>query len=131
MKNTILKTFMVGMLSVLPVGMIYAMPACQKPEKTFILRFTSKNPGVSFNAHLMVMTNQGSHVTGITRVTPFETTATGNFVGLMLQSGTVNPEIKLELLEKKEAEENILLSGTGHDIFAHEDSDGMGYVTAR
>jgi hypothetical protein len=133
MKN-IFKIMLTISLSILPLSCIYAEDlADQKQEKTFILKFTSKNlyTPVRFSAQYMVMNTQGSYTVEVENVTPYRASVKGNFVGVMMQSIEKNPEVKLEILEEKNNEESLKLSGTGHSIFAHDDSNGMGFINAR
>ena len=102
--------------------------SAQAASKDFILRITSRDPGVFFKMIYMVMVNPVPYISGFDRVTPFEMKVRGNFVGIMLEANERDPQLKLEIIEEGS---QVNVSGLGHSIFAHEDAGGMGYINAR
>src|SRR5260221_168286 len=105
--KTFSKIFLSFIVCIFSISLYAAQDQIKSPEKTFILRVTSKNPGneTKFDLQLILLNSLGTTTTtpcSTPKMTPFQLTEKGRFIEFMLSNGSVNPEIKVELLEKNE-----------------------------
>lgn len=97
------------------------------------VKIESKYPNVSvpFTGSYMIMQNNGSKISRLDNVTPYEIDAKGQDLGLMLMGmGNGDSEvnkIKVTILVNGENK----MSGEGLSVMAHESSNGDGFITAR
>lgn len=99
-------------------------------EKTFVLRVTANEPAnvIPFNATYMVITHQGASINNIAEVTPYEYSVNASFIGVMLEIAENNPNIKVDVIQKNENQDDTHLTGSGHAIFAHAATNGKKYI---
>lgn len=123
------------------LSLIYSLSMCSAfsaqlenaAAMTYKVKVEAKSPNVSipFTGSYMIMQNNGSRISRLDNVTPYEFEAKGQDLGLMLMGlgngdGESN-KVKVTILVNGENR----MSGEGLSVMAHESSNGDGFVTVR
>jgi hypothetical protein len=122
MRNVFFKSTLAIMFSIIITGNAIAAKVYTTPSETFVIKITSLHNGMPFATTLMESSNNGTKITKIDEVTPYETTIEANFFSIMAMTTGDSP-IKIKVSVKKDNELSRIYSATASSIFAYNDSD--------